>query len=44
MDHPGYPLGIMGARSARALFAVPSFPALVVKATAPFAHRHLADA
>ena len=34
----------MGAGTARTLFVLESFDALIVKATAPLAHRDMADA
>lgn len=42
IDHFSYPLVIIGARTTGALFVMESFHALIVKAAAPFAHRHVA--
>ena len=42
--HFGYPLFIMGAGSARRLLVIESCDAVVMEATAPFAHRYVAEA
>ena len=44
IDHFGNTLITMGAGSSRALFVLQSFYLLVVKATAPFANRDVANA